>query len=244
MFAGLVITVDSALPVPLGSTRLARLPLPAILAVFAPILLTQLVGVLLRPQMKSLAAFPMFPFLVYAFCNWIVIAVGYVLLRRHGITWLDIGFRNFRPSDFIYALGATLLELFAIYPVAMLVAALLGLEEMTGMSYSLTTPINVVNAILFPVLLVPLTEDIIFRGFLLSVLCQRIRSLWLVGFVGVLMFAIIHVPYFGWTGAIFLLLWIPLSVLLFFGRESIYPPYVMHVLNNLFAYVAVPLLFR
>jgi membrane protease YdiL (CAAX protease family) len=207
-------------------------------------MLTQLVGALLRPQMKSLAAFPMFPFLVYAFCNWIVIAVGYALLRRRGINWSDIGFTNFRWSDLIYAVGTTLIELFVIYPVAMLFAASLRLEEMTGMSYSLTAQINIISAILFPVVLAPLAEDIIFRGFLLSVLRQRIRSLWLVGFIGVLLFAIIHVPYFGWTGAILILLWTPLSVGLFFWREGIYPPYVMHVLNNLFAYVAAPLLFR
>ncbi len=227
-----------------GASRLGELPFVTVLAVFVPTLVTGLVSYLLRPLTGSVYAnFPMFGFLIYGVCNWIVIGAGYVLLRRRRITWSDIGFANFRWRDLGYAFIATLIGLYVVYPLSNLLTSWLGLKAMSGMGYSLPGPANIISAILLPGVLIPLGEDIIFRGFLLTYLRGRLQSLWFVGFIGTVFFTLIH-GYFGWAGIVFILFWAPLTVTLFLWRRSIYPSYFMHVLNNFFVYVAVPLFFR
>jgi hypothetical protein len=83
-----------------ANSPLAQLPFLAILAVFIPIVLTVLTAHLMGIWIASLiAVFPMFPFLLYALWNWLVIGVGFLFLRRRKIAWRDIGFANFRLPD-------------------------------------------------------------------------------------------------------------------------------------------------
>jgi membrane protease YdiL (CAAX protease family) len=228
-----------------GAYGLARVPLPAILVVFAPIVLTSLTYMSMSAHARSvLAARPMSGFLIYMAWNWVVICSGYLLVRRLNITWKDLGFTNFRLRDMGLAVMGALIGLCVVYPLSTFIVKLLGLPPMHGMNYSLTDVVDIVSALVTTVLLGSLAEDILFRGFLLSTLRVRIRNLWCVGSIGVIMFTLIHLPHFGWAGIIFILLWSPLTVGLFLLRRSIYPSYVMHVLNNLFAYVIVPLFLR
>ncbi len=227
------------------ASRMAQLPLLTILVVFAPYGLTTLTKTLLGTcYLSLLGVYPMFGYAVYVACNWLVILVGYFLVRRHGITWRDIGFTNFRPRDMWLSAAGALVGLLVVFPISGLVAKALNPPPIRGMSYSLHGPLDIVSAILATVLLGTLAEDILFRGFLLGLLRVRMRNLWGVGLIGVLMFALVHIVPFGWAGTIFILLWSPLTVGLFLWRRSIYPSYGMHVLNNFCAYVLMPLLFR
>jgi membrane protease YdiL (CAAX protease family) len=225
------------------ASRIAQLPLPTILVVFAPLVLTTLMWRLMGPRTRPLiATYPMLAFGVYAAWNWLVILVGYLVVRRYRITWRDIGFTNFRLRDIWLSVAGALAGLLVVFPISTLIVKALGLPPMRGMNYSLHGPLDIIGAILATVLLGTLAEDILFRGFLLGLLRTKIRNLWVVGLIGVLMFTLIHIAYFGWAGMIFILLWSPLTVGLFLWRRSIYPSYGMHILNNLWAYVLMPLL--
>ena len=102
--------------------------------------------------------------------------------------------------------------------------------------------LNLLSAILLPAVLVPMAEEVLFRGFLLSHLRGRFHNSWVAGLIGGFMFVLIHVPLFGWSGMLlYMALWTPLPVILFLWRKSLYPSTVMHILNNTFAYVLVPL---
>ena len=192
---------------------MARLPLPAILAVFIPVTLTTLTYKLMGPQSRAtMTTSPMIPFLVYAAWNWVVVYVGYLLIRRRGITWKNLGFTNFRFRDIGLAVTGALIGLFVVYPISAFLARSLGLPGMQGMDYSLIGPVDITSALLACVLLVPLAEEIIFRGYLLNMLRARIGHLWVVGFIGTIMFVLIHIPYFGWAGMLFTLLLTPLIV--------------------------------
>jgi membrane protease YdiL (CAAX protease family) len=229
------------------SSPLARLPLPVIGVVFIPVALTSLLFLfssIRQGIVEITAGFPMFPLLLYITITWLVIAGGWLLLRRFKITWRDIGFANFRWQDLGLAAVAALVGLFLIYPASTLIAKAMGLEAIKGMSYSLAGPLNIISAVLIASLLGPLAEDILFRGFLLNVLQEKLRLKWVVGLIGVLMFTIIHIPGFGWSGTLFILLWSPLSVGLFLWRRSIYPSLVLHMINNLVAYVLIPAVFH
>jgi membrane protease YdiL (CAAX protease family) len=234
--------VDDSFP---GTSQMSRLPLVAVLAVFVPYILTMLMRELMSPQARSaMASSPTLSFLVYAAWNWLVICAGYLLIRRRGVTWKDLGFTNFRFRDMGLAVVGALIGLFVVYPVATYLIHVLGLPPIRGMGYSLVSPFDIVSALAACVLLGTLAEDIIFRGYLLNMLRVRIRNTGVVGFIGVIMFALVHIRPFGWGGALFILLWTPLTVGLFLWRRSIYPSYVMHVLNNFFAYMIVPLFLR
>ena len=136
-----------------------------------------------------------------------------------------------------------LIGLWVAYPLSVLIVRLFGLPPMRGMNFSLVGPLDVVSALVATVLLGSLAEDILFRGFLLSTLRAKMSNLWTVGLIGIIMFTLVHL-HFGLAGMIFILLWSPLTVGLFLWRRSIYPSYVMHVLNNLFAYVIVPMFLK
>ena len=222
--------------------QFARLPLLTILTVFIPVILTMLTFKLVHVQAR--VSFPVVPFLVYTAWNWLIICGGYLLIRCRGITWKNLGFTNFRFRDLGLGVAGALIGLFVVYPISAFLARSLGLPGMQGMDYSLIGPVDITSALLACVLLVPLAEEIIFRGYLLNMLRARIGHLWVVGFIGTIMFVLIHIPYFGWAGMLFTLLLTPLIVGLFLWRRSIYPSYVMHVLNNFFAYMIVPLFLR
>jgi hypothetical protein len=182
--------------------------------------------------------------MVYAAWNWVVICAGYLFIHRNGVRWKDLGFTDFRYRDLELAVAGTLVGLLIVYPVATWLAHVIGLPAMKGMSYSVTSTFDVAGTFLASVLFGPLAEEIIFRGYLLNLLRVKMKSLWVVGIIGVIMFTLVHLPYFGWGGMLFVFLWSPLVVVLLLWRRSIYPSCVMHVLNNFFAYMVVPLFLR
>jgi uncharacterized protein len=222
---------------------LARLPLAAALIVFVPIILTSLTPVLLRPVTAPIiAAYPAFPFLLYGFWSWALIIVGYLVLRRLGIGWSSIGLAHYRWRDLGWGVLAALIGIFLVYPLSNGIVMGLGLGALQSKPISLAGPLNLVSAILFPAILVPVAEEVLFRGFILEMLQAKFSRKWAAGLVGGLMFVLIHVPLFGWSGMLlYVLLWTPLPVILYLWRKSLYPSSIMHILNNTFAYVLVPL---
>lgn len=227
------------------ASRLAKLPLPALLVVFLPVILTILTYRILGSHTRAvLDGYPMSSFLIYTGWNWLLIAVGYRWISRRQVTWKDLGFTSFRFRDMWLALAGALVGLWVVFPLSGFIARALGLAPMKGMGYSLVGSFDIIGALLAAVFLATLAEEILFRGFLLNTLRGKMRSLWAVGLIGVLFFTVIHLPHFGWAGMLFIVLWSPLPVGLFLWRRSIYPSYVMHVLNNFFAYVIVPLFLR
>jgi uncharacterized protein len=226
-----------------ASSLWKRVPLLLALTVFVPVTLTMAAASVLGPQIFSaMRVFAMFPFLLYVAANWMVIGVLFPILRGRKITLRDLGFKNFRPLDLLLAGAAAAVGILIIYPLAGYLAQLIGLDPIRGMGYSLANPLNIIGAVVIASLLGPLAEDILFRGFLLGLLTEKLRRPWLVAIVGTLVFTLIHIPYFGWAGTLFILLWSPLSVGLFLWRKSIYPSLVLHIINNLVAYVLIPVL--
>jgi uncharacterized protein len=225
---------------------LARLSLWVALLVFIPIILTSLIPVLLRPLTAPIiAAYPAFPFLLYAAWSWALILTGYFMLKRLGIGWKDIGVGHFRWRDLGWAVLAAVVGIFIVYPLASAVLIWLGLGALQSRTLSLAGPLNLISAILFPSVLVPIAEEVLFRGFLLELFQAKFHRKWVAGLLAGLMFVLIHLPLFGWSGMmLYILLWTPLPVILYLWRRSLYPSSIMHVLNNTFAYVVASLFMR
>jgi membrane protease YdiL (CAAX protease family) len=225
---------------------LSKLSMPTVLVAFLPVLLTRFlfrVSILIgKPLSGSIRAYPLGGFIVYVACVWLVVGVGWAYLHRKGATWRDLGFTNFCLRDMAWAVLAALFGLFVVFPMSQGLARWLRLPVIQGIRYHLESPADLLIAISICTLIGPLGEEILYRGFLLGLLWAKLGRAWLAGLLTTLIFALVHIPGFGLAGALFILLWTPLVVILFVWRRSIYLPYVVHVLNNTFAYVLVPLL--
>lgn len=226
-------------PVP----TLATLPLAAALLVFVPIALAWPIRMLVQGVDPTLyRAQPMLPFLVIAFINYGLIACGWLWLRRRGVSLPTAWFRHPRPGEWMLAAAGGLFLILAFYPLARLLVQALGLPPPRGVAIPSASPAGIIGAILLLGLLIPLAEEMLFRGFLLSLLREKLGSAWLAGLGGALAFAAVHWPRMGAGGALFILLWSAVPVALFLWKRNLFVTTGAHAINNLFAYVVVPLL--
>jgi membrane protease YdiL (CAAX protease family) len=226
-----------------GTAPLKRLPLAAALLVFVPIALAWPLRLLLEAVDSShYRAQPLLPFLVISAINYLVIAIGWRLLRRRGVSLAMMGLRRPRPREWMWAVGGGLVLILAVYPLARLAVEGLGFAPPRSIALAPASAANVIGAALLLGLLVPLAEEILFRGFLIGLLREKLGSPWLAGLLGALFFAAAHLPRMGLSGALFILLWSAVPVALFLATRNVFVTAGAHAINNLFAYVAVPLL--
>ena len=61
-------------------------------------------------------------------------------------------------------------------------------------------------------------------------------------FASVVAFAVYHLPYFGAAGAIFILFWAAMVTAIRLWRGNLTAGLIIHILNNLTAYIIGPLL--
>lgn len=147
-----------------------------------------------------------------------------------------------RPS--VREVGATLVAFpvgLAVYQVATAVNDALGLT-FTGLDVALADPVALAVVAVGGVVVAPLVEEVLYRGLLLGYLLDRGWHPAVAGVAVVVAFAVVHLPNFGAGGAVFVLLWglLPTALRLYF--DDLTGAVGLHVLNNAFAYVVVPLL--
>lgn len=90
-------------------------------------------------------------------------------------------------------------------------------------------------------ILVPLSEETIFRGYVLQVVVQRL-GLWPGLLAHNALFALYHAG-IGPGLPIYIFVWSFFPALLFLRYRSIYPPILMHALNNVWVDFLLPILF-
>lgn len=129
-----------------------------------------------------------------------------------------------------------------VYGVSTAVNDALGLT-FTGMAYELTDPATAALVVFGAVLVAPVAEEVLFRGLLLGYLLDRGWGPLAAGAAVVVTFAVVHLPNFGAGGAVFVVLWgaLPTALRLYF--DDLTGAWLLHLLNNAFAYVVVPLAF-
>lgn len=175
-------------------------------------------------------------YLFYGLVNLLVVCVLYLVLspkRRTDVFALE------RPSgrEVLAALVAFVGGL-GVYQLTAQLNAYLG-YQMEGLSYSLTDPIAVLTVLVGAVVLAPLTEEILYRGLVLGALMSRGFGPVSATILMTALFALIHLPNFGVAGTVFISVWgiLPAALRLRYDDRS--GPVLMHMLNNLFAYVVV-----
>ncbi len=168
------------------------------------------------------------------------------LVRRHGLSWSAIGLgRKITWRDIKLAVAG----FFAFYGLVVIASVLLTLlipsfdinqTQDVGFNY-LSTPLDQIIALIALVLLPPIGEEILMRGYLYSGLRMRMRF-WSALLITSLLFGAAHL-----SSSVNGTLWAAgvdtfvLSVVLVYLRErtgALYAPIMVHGLNNLVAFFA------
>jgi membrane protease YdiL (CAAX protease family) len=141
---------------------------------------------------------------------------------RRELTWALLGF----PIGTALYLGATA------------ATNALGLT-LSGYEYALNDPVTVGAVVFGAVLVTPFAEELLFRGLLLGTLLGRgIRPVVAAG-TALLAFGLIHVALLGVAGVIATCAWALVPTALRLRYNNLSGAWVVHQLNNLWAYLVV-----
>jgi len=182
--------------------------------------------------------------IIYDSYQLVVVLLLIYLLRKMGVSLGDIGFKSTRKRYYVFAaililvLASSVLWGFCDYIVSLLGLSMWWSKEPGTMIKTLS---DLLVLSVCPVFLCSPLEEILYRGYLLTATLQRVRRVWLAFTINALVFASIHYA-FGPGVMLFILLWTYIPCWLYYKSGSIYPSILFHSLNNLLAYVALPLL--
>jgi membrane protease YdiL (CAAX protease family) len=188
----------------------------------------------------------MFSLLVYNVGTAIAVLVYFLLLKSKGLTLRKAGYRgSLSAKGILWSLAAACVVVM-LYPLVEYVAATLGLpmfwQHVGATVVKQETQQDIYMGILTAVVLAPLTEDTIFRGYMLEMFGERYKQ-WIAVAVSSIIFASIHFQFFGPGLTIYMFFWTIASCILYIRFDHIYPSIIFHMINNTWAYIIVPRIF-
>lgn len=199
-------------------------------------------------EFTGIGQYRIFSLLVYTLATGIAVIVYMVLLKSRGMTMKAAGYRGrLTWKGVMAAIIAVVIVSFIIYPLIEmgLKAAGVPMYWTTGQiaPVSQNTLQDMLLGILVTVILAPLTEDTIFRGYVYQAFAQRMHK-WAAIAGSSLIFALLHIQFFGPGMAIWILFFGMASAWLYSRFDNIYPSLLFHALNNLWAYIILPMIFK
>ena len=195
------------------------------------------------PQLKGIIEERHASWLCYAFANWIVLIGLYKLLNKfHALKAVFI-FKFPSSRDWLLAVLAFIIAAFIVWPITSIINNSLGIP-IKGMNYDISNVKVIILVVFFAIITAPFVEEILYRGLGIGYLIARGVPPWLAGAITVIIFAVIHIPYFGFGGAIFIIFWGILPTTLRLYTNNLTPGLILHVINNIWAYIVVAFLFR
>lgn len=111
-----------------------------------------------------------------------------------------------------------------------------------GRNYDITDPATFVLITFYAVLIGPLCEEIVFRGFGMGVLIARGVNRWLAGGITLVLFLSIHWLPFGPGGVLLVLPFSILVTVLRIASGNLTPGLMLHMMNNTVAFLVLPLI--
>lgn len=117
------------------------------------------------------------------------------------------------------------------------IAGLLGFDLAPFYTYDLTNPATVAGVVFGALLVAPLVEELLFRGALIGALLERGWPPLLAAAGSIALFAGYHVFALGIAGVFAIAGWAIFPTLLRFRFDNLAGAWLLHLLNNVFAYV-------
>lgn len=172
-------------------------------------------------------------------------AAGIGLVAAFGLLWWRFdederraAFPLRRPSraELGWAVGCFPLGIGA-FTAGEWLAARFGFELAAYYGYDLVDPATIAGVLFGAVLVAPIVEELLFRGALISVLLGRGRSMIAAGIGSIALFAGYHVFALGVAGVVAIAAWAVFPTILRVRFDNLAGAWLLHLLNNVYAYV-------
>jgi uncharacterized protein len=180
-------------------------------------------------------------FISFSYKWLIVVALCMLVLYWERLPLRSIGLKPAHAKDFAWGLCGFLLGILAFAAVTPLVSALgLGSAE-AGVGEIAKLPVYVA---VFMAITAGITEEIVFRGYAIERLAVLTGNAKIGAALAYIIFVALHAPGWGAGGTLQIGAWSLVVTGLYLWKRSLMPCIVMHVLNDLFAFVLIPALYR
>jgi membrane protease YdiL (CAAX protease family) len=191
--------------------------------------------------------FAIFAIGLYTIGMIVAVLLLYHLLKRNGLGWSEVGLKGkLSLAATGYALAGVTIAFF-LYPLVERILGVAGISMYWGGTrtshLNLKSALDVILACTFAVLLGPVAEEIVYRGYILTMFTKARQNVLAAVVLSVLIFTSTHV-FFGQGMLVYIFLWAFIPAFLYLKFDSLYPAILFHVLNNLIAYVLLPLVLR
>lgn len=207
--------------------------LAATLGTFMGIVAAGMAAVLLLRDASSSVTFLVVGTLVYGA---VAGMIGLLVVQRRGVPLVDLGFRNVGIKPVLLMIPMTLVVLIMNFVVAAITAMIFGEVPTAEDQLAIRETISVVDfacLLVVGAVIAPIVEELVFRG----LLYRAIRSRWGIAWASIvtaLLFSVVHfTPLL--IGVFFVFGLILAAVVEHY--KSLYPPIVLHALNNSVALV-------
>jgi membrane protease YdiL (CAAX protease family) len=188
--------------------------------------------------------FAMFAIVLYVLGSCVAVAILYALLRSRGLGFGSVGLAGTLDWKGVALAAAAVVIGFVLYLAVDALTGTVGVPmywyEGGRSAAQLTSVGDVALVLVFAVLLGPVVEEIIFRGYVLTALLGRGLRLRSALLLSALIFMSVHV-FYGPGVLLFIFLWAFIPAALYYRTGRLHSAMLFHVVNNFIAFVIVPL---
>lgn len=174
--------------------------------------------------------------------HWLVaglVVAGVLGIERRGLDSIGVTWPSTRELGL--AVAGFLVGVLA-FGVTQPLVQVLGLDSTrTGLKTLAMFPTWVVVLI---ALTAGVTEEVLFRGYPIERLSELTGELWIGAAVTYLVFTAGHIPFWGLGGALQISAWTLVVTVLYVRTRNLIACMVMHIANDLFAFVVLPVVFN
>lgn len=212
------------------------------LALLSPLVLGPVALTYPLVKLFSLFAIKGWPinYVAYALSGLVTVVVLLFFLNRMGLGMRDLGWRGFKPSHIAQGILGALAAAF-LWKGILVAMDILGLPGWGSNASYTELQWQMPIMFLFVAVIGPFVEETLFRGFLLLLWKERF-GLPIAFAVSTILFALLHFIPFGIGAVILILPWSIIPAILALRAKSLWPAFVMHLVNNTLAYIVIPLL--
>ncbi len=191
------------------------------------------------------------PFFFFKFSFWwapqvfftisciISITIITFVIKIFSFNFSDFGWnRNFKWFDFILATCFCLAGIM-LWGIMIFILDQIDIVPWT-INYHYSNKIVEIPVILSFILIGVITEETLFRGFLITSIARK-SNIWIASTISIIIFSFYHYIVFGIGAFLLIFVWSILPTILFVWRKNIYVSILMHLLNNFFAYIIYPI---
>jgi len=162
-------------------------------------------------------------------------------VKSKGLGLFDLGFRDrLTKQGVLYAAGGWFVA-FLLYCVVERLLGLAGIEMCWNESefLALDSPSQVFIVVIATLVVAPVAEELIYRGYVLQAMLVRMRVP-VAAVLSALVFSSIHIG-IGLGLAVYIFLGGLILAYIYLRFRNVYACVLMHLINNIVAYIVIPL---